>query len=94
MSNKVPISKILVFRRKSDPSYSFIIIVIYLLEAGEFFFLVDVLDSWFWSGDEDRAAGTIVFCLLAVEAKTFLNANLSFLWGELSDTYGVYIHSV
>ena len=39
--NEVPVSKILVSRRESDPSYSFIVIVIYLLKAGEFFFLVD-----------------------------------------------------
>ena len=45
MLNEVSVSKVLVFRRESDPSYSFIIIVIYFLEAGEFFFLVDALDS-------------------------------------------------
>ena len=39
-------------------------------------------------------AGTIVSCLSAVEAKTFLNANLSFLWGELPDMYSIYIHSI
>ena len=77
--NEVPILKILVHRREGDPGYSFVVIVIYLLEAREFFFLVDTLDSWFWSGGEDRAVGTVVSCLLAVEAKTFLNANLSFL---------------
>ena len=45
--NKVPISKILVFRRESDPSYPFVIFIVYLLEAGKFFFLVDTLDFWF-----------------------------------------------
>ena len=77
--NKVPVSKILVYRREGDPGYSFIVIVIYLLEAGKFFFLVNTLDSWFWGGGEDRAAGTIMSCLSALEAKTFLNANLSFI---------------
>ena len=94
MLNEVPVSKILVFRREGDPSYSFVIVIIYLLEVREFFFFVDALDSWFWGGGEDRAAGTIVSCLLAVEAKIFLDANLSFLWSELSDAYGIYIHSV
>ena len=46
MLNEVLISKILVFRREGDPSHSFVI-VIYLLEAREFFFFVDALDSWF-----------------------------------------------
>ena len=46
-SNEVPVSKILVFGKESDPSYSFIVIVIYLLETGEFFFLVDALNFWF-----------------------------------------------
>ena len=32
--------------------------------------------------------------LLAAEAKTFLNANLLFLWGELPDMYDIYIHSI
>ena len=45
MLNEVSISKILVFRREGDPSYYFVIIIIYLLEAREFFFLVDALDS-------------------------------------------------
>ena len=66
-SNKVPVSKILVFRKEGDPSYIFIVVVIYLLEVGEFFFLVDVLDSWFWSGDEDRTTGTVVSCLWAAD---------------------------
>ena len=92
--NKVPVSKILVFRRKSDPSYSFIIIVIYFLEAGKFFFLVDALDSWFWGKGEDRTTGTVMFCLLVVKTKTFLNANLSFLWSELPDTYSIYVHVI
>ena len=35
-----------------------------------------------------------MFCLSAMKAKTFLNANLSFLWSELPDMYGIYIHSV
>ena len=76
--NKVPVSKILVFRREGDPSYSFIAII-YLLEVREFFLLVDSLDSWFWGGGEDRAAGTVVSCLSAAKAKAFFNANLSFL---------------
>ena len=29
-----------------------------------------------------------------MEAKTFLNANILFLWGELPDAYGIYIHSI
>ena len=33
-------------------------------------------------------------CLLAAEAKTFLNANLSFLWSELPDMYGIHVHSI
>ena len=33
-------------------------------------------------------------CLLTVEAKTFLNANFLFLWSELPDMYGIYVHSV
>ena len=94
MSNKVPISEILVFRREDDPSYSFIIVIIYLLEAEEFFFLVDALDSWFWSGGEDRTTGTVVSCFSAAEAKTFLNANLLFLWSELPDMYGIHVHSI
>ena len=93
-SNEVSVSKILVFRKESDSSYFFIIIIIYLLEAGEFFFLVDALNSWFQGGGEDRIAGTVVSCLSAVEAKTFLDANLLFLWSELPDMYGIYIHSV
>ena len=78
--NKVPVSKILIHRREGDPSYSFVVIIIYLLEAGKFFFLVDALDSWFQGRGEDWAAGTIMSCLLAAEAKTFLNTNLLFLW--------------
>ena len=93
--NKVPISKILIFRRKSDPSYSFIIIIIiYFLEVERFFFLVEALDSWFWGEGEDRTTSTVVSYLLAAEAKTFLNANLSFLWSELPNIYGIYIHSI
>ena len=92
--NEVPVSKILVFRRENDPSYSFIIIVIYLLEVGGFFFLVDALDSWFWSGGEDRTVGAIVSSLLAVEAKAFFKANLLFLWSELPDAYDIYVHSI
>ena len=92
--NEVPISKILVHKREGDPGYSFIVIIIYLLEAGKFFFLVDILDSWFQGGGEDRAAGTIMSHLSAMEAKTFLNANFLFLWSELPDAYDVYIHSV
>ena len=80
MSNEVPVSKILVHGREGDPGYSFIVIVIYLLEVRGFFLFVDALDSWFWDGGKDRAAGTVMSCLLAVEAKTFLNANLSFLY--------------
>ena len=79
MSNKVSISKILVHRGEGNLGYSFIVIIIYLLEAGEFFFLVDALDSWFWGRGEDGAAGTIVSCLLVAEAKIFLSANLLFL---------------
>ena len=94
MSNEVPISNILVLRRESDPSHSFIVVIIYLLEARKFFFLVDMLDSWFQDGGEDRVAGTVVSCFSAAEAKTFLNANPSFLWGELPDAYGIYIHSI
>ena len=91
--NKVPVSKILVFRREGDHSHSFIIII-YLLEVREFFFLVDALDFWFWGGGENRTIGTVVSCLSAVEVKTFLNANLLFLWDELPDTYNIYIHSI
>ena len=91
--NEVSISKILVFGRESNPSYSFIIMVNYFLEAGEFF-LVDALDFWFWGRGENRTVGIIVSCLLAVKAKTFLNANLLFLWSELPDIYGIYIHSI
>ena len=35
-----------------------------------------------------------MFCFSTAEAKTFLNANLSFLWGELPDAYGIHIHSI
>ena len=94
MSNEVPISKILIFRREGDPSYSFVVIIIYLLEIRGFFFLVDALDSWFWGRGEDRIAGTVVSYLLAAEAKTLLNTNLSFLWSELPDAYSIYIHSI
>ena len=45
-------------------------------------------------GDEDRTVDTVMSCLLAAEAKTFFNANLLFLWSELPDTYGIYVHSV
>ena len=92
--NEVSVSKILVFRREGDPSYSFVIIIFYLLEARKFFFLVDALDSWFWGRGEDRIASAIVSCLSAVEAKTFLNTNLSFLWSELSDVYDIHVHSI
>ena len=92
-SNKVLISKILVFRREGDPSHSFVV-VIYLLKVREFFFLVNALDSWFWGRGEDRATGTVVSYLSAVEAKAFLDANLSFLWSELPDMYGIYVHSI
>ena len=91
--NKVLISKILVFRKENDPSYCFIVIIIYLLKAGEFFFLVDTLNPGFQGGDKDRTIG-IVTCLLVVEAKTLLNANLLFLWGELPDMYGMYVHNI
>ena len=86
--------KILVHRGEGNLGYSFIIIIIYLLKAGGFFFLVDALNSWFQGGGEDRVAGTVVSCLLAAKAKTFLNTNLLFLWGELPDIYSIYIHSV
>ena len=92
--NKVPISKILVHKRESDPGYLFIVIIIYLLEARKFSLPVDMLNSWFWGRGEDRAADTIVSCLSAAEAKAFFDANLSFLWSELPDAYGIYIHSV
>ena len=77
-SNEVSISKILVFKREGDPSHSFVI-VIYFLEVREFFLFVDALNSWFQGGGENRTIGTVVSCLLAAKAKTFLNANLSFL---------------
>ena len=80
VSNEVPISKIMVFRKEGDPSYFFIIVVIYLLEAREFFFLVDTLDSWFQGRGKNRTTGIVMSCLLAAEAKILLNANLSFLW--------------
>ena len=94
MLNEVPISKILVFKRESDPSYSFIVIIIYLLEVRKFFFLVDALDFWFWDRGEDGTVGTIVSCLLTAEAKTFFDANFSFLWSELPNVYDIYVHSV
>ena len=93
-SNEVPILKILVHRRESDPGYSLIIIIIYLLEVREFFLPVDALDSWFWGGDKNRVAGTVVSCLSAAEAKTLLDANLSSLWSELPDMYDIYVHSI
>ena len=88
--NKVPILKILVSRREGYSSYSFIFIIINLLEVGEFFFFIYILDLGFWSGGEDGTIGTIVACLLAVKAKTFLNTNLSFLWSELPNAYSIY----
>ena len=90
--NKVPISKILVFKRESDPCYSFIVVIIYLLEVGEFFFLVDAFR--FQGRGEDGIVDTVVSCLSVVEAKTFFDANISFLWSELPDVYGIYVHSI
>ena len=94
MSNKVPVSKILVFRKESDLSYSFSVVIIYILKAGKFLFLVYTLDFGFQGEGEDRVVGTIMACLVTAEAKTFLNANLLFLWGELPDVYGINIHSI
>ena len=45
-------------------------------------------------GDEDRTVDTVMSCFLAAEAKTFFNANLLFLWSELPNMYGIYVHSV
>ena len=93
-SNKVPILKILVHRREGYPSYSFFFVIIYFLKMGQFLFLGDLLDSRFGCRGEGGAVGTVVAQFSALETKTLFKANLSFLWGELLDIYGIDVHCV
>ena len=92
--NKVPISKILVHRREGYPGYSFFFIIIYFLKMGKFLFLGNLLDSRFGCRGEGGAVGTIVAQFSALETKTFFKANLSFLWDELLDMYGIDVHCI
>ena len=69
-SNEVPFSKILVFKRESNPSYSFIIII-YLLKVGEFFFPVDMLNFGLRDGGEDRTIGIVVACYDSLTTLSF-----------------------
>ena len=61
---------------------------------GKFLFLGDLLDSRFGCRGEGGAVGTVVAWFSASETKTLFKANLSFLWGELLDTYGVNVHCI
>ena len=94
VSNKVPVSKILVCRREGYPSYSFFFVIIYFLKMRQFLFLGDLLDLGFGCRGESGAVGTVVAWFLASEIKTSFKANLPFLWGELLDTYGINIHCI
>ena len=92
--NKVPVSKILVRGREGYPSYFFFFVIIYFLKMGQFLFLGDLLDSRLGCRGEGGAVGTVVTWFSASETKTLFKANLSFLWGELLDTYGIDVHCV
>ena len=94
VSNKVSISKILVCRREGYPGYSFFFIIIYFPKMGKFLFLGNLLDLRFGCRGEGGAVGTVVARFSASETKTLFKANLSFLWGELPDMYGVDVHCI
>ena len=83
---------------KVNSSNSFIIIIIttiYLFEFGEFLFLLCALDSRLLGGVRKGRTGIRhVSLLMALKAKFFLEAFLSFLWGKLLEFYYINVHSV
>ena len=82
-SKRVSRSKIL-FQPESNPSYSFIFFIIFnLLELGEFFFLLSMLDSGFLGGVREGGASRHHMSTFATaEAKSLLGTLLSFFRGE------------
>ena len=95
-SKRVSHSKIL-FQPEVDLSYSFFVVVIfYLLELGEFFLFLGVLDAWFLEGvSEDRASGCHMSTFSTVKAESLLGALLSFPGDEFLWKFDcVNVHSV
>ena len=82
-SKRVSHSKILV-QPKMNLSYSFFLIIVFnLFEFREFFFLSSTLNMRFLEGVRESGAYRChVSTLAALEAKSLLDALLSFFWSE------------